>query len=143
MPDNKIFWTLKTSNNLSRFLLHHLPAIAYAALIYYISSMTDANPPSLGLSWEDKIYHCGEYALFAFFGFIALKYYRAEWVKKYIFVLAALIACLFAATDEFHQIYVPGRSATLSDMFSDWFGAIMTLVAIWLFLKLKRQKGID
>jgi VanZ family protein len=140
MFDKKIFWTLKTSNNISRLLLHHLPAIAYAALIYYVSSMTHANPPSLGLSWEDKIYHCGEYALFSFFTFIALKYYSAGWVKKHVFLLAALIACLFAATDEFHQMYVPGRNATLSDMFSDWFGAIMALLAIRVFLKLKRPK---
>ena len=140
MFDKRIFWTLKTSSNLSRFLLHHLPAIAYAALIYYISSMTHANPPSLGLSWEDKIYHCGEYALFSFFTYIALKYYSSGWVKKHIFVLVVLIACLFAATDEFHQMYVPGRSATLSDMFSDWLGAILTQLAIWMFLKLKRPK---
>ncbi|HEY9717595.1 MAG TPA: VanZ family protein [Trichormus sp.] len=34
-----------------------------------------------------------------------------------------LIAAVYAMTDEYHQIFVPGRSATVSDVLIDSFGA--------------------
>jgi VanZ family protein len=40
-----------------------------------------------------------------------------------------LIAALYAATDEYHQIFVPGRSATVSDVLIDSMGAC----AGWFF----------
>jgi len=41
-----------------------------------------------------------------------------------------LIAALYAATDEYHQIFVPGRSATVSDVLVDSIGAC----AGWFFV---------
>jgi VanZ family protein len=40
-----------------------------------------------------------------------------------------LIATVYAMTDEYHQIFVPGRSATVSDVLIDSFGAC----AGWFF----------
>ena len=45
---------------------------------------------------------------------------------------AVLLTWLYALSDEFHQRYVPGRSAHWRDIFFDWLGA---LAGVWLWLR--------
>lgn len=42
--------------------------------------------------------------------------------------LAALISCLYSATDEFHQSFVPGRCGTWRDMIYDGSGWIIGIL---------------
>ena len=128
---------------LGTFLIFHLPAIAYAALIYYVSSLPDIHPPSFGTGWDDKIYHFGEYAVFSFFIYIALKYYRNGFIVRHIHFWSATIACLFAVSDEIHQYYVPGRDATYGDLLADCLGCIFIQIFLILILRFIRQKRID
>jgi len=51
------------------------------------------------------------------------------------FTLAWLIAILYAASDEFHQSFVPGRGAAATDVMIDAAGAALALTAIALVLK--------
>jgi VanZ family protein len=44
-----------------------------------------------------------------------------------------LIVFLYASTDEFHQLFVPGRTSMVSDIFVDTAGAVIGLAALWLF----------
>ena len=48
-----------------------------------------------------------------------------------------LIATAYAATDEVHQVFVPGRSAEFTDVLLDSLGA---LVGIWLYLAWHRRQ---
>lgn len=43
-----------------------------------------------------------------------------------------LIVFLYAATDEFHQIFVPTRTPLVSDVFIDTAGGALGLLLIWL-----------
>jgi VanZ family protein len=48
-------------------------------------------------------------------------------------LLAAVsLVWLYALSDEFHQRFVPGRSADWTDVFFDWLG---TLAGVWLWLR--------
>jgi VanZ family protein len=134
------FLSLSPNGKFGRFLFLHFPAFAYAVLIYYVSSLQIIHPPSIGFSWEDKIYHFGEYAVLTIFVFIALKYYRSQFIKKHTYLLAGLFACFFAASDEIHQYFVPGRESTVGDLTSDCLGTIVALYVIWRFLKFINTK---
>ena len=48
-----------------------------------------------------------------------------------------LIATAYAATDELHQVFVPGRSAEFTDVLLDSLGA---LAGIWLYLAWHRRQ---
>ena len=143
MENKSTFWSFEMSNGFKRFLIFHLPAILFMVLIYYVSSLHTVSPPSIGFSMEDKFYHFAEYAVLSFFLHHALRYYRQQSIRGKIHIIAAAIACLFAATDELHQYFVPGRESTIGDLTADWLGAILTQVVIWYYLKLRRQKSID
>jgi len=44
-----------------------------------------------------------------------------------------LIVFLYAATDEFHQSFVPTRTAHVSDVFIDTAGGALGLLLLWCF----------
>jgi VanZ family protein len=46
--------------------------------------------------------------------------------------LALAIVFLYAASDEFHQIFVPTRTAQVSDVFIDTAGGAASLLALWI-----------
>lgn len=46
-------------------------------------------------------------------------------------ILALFMAIAYALSDEWHQSFVPGRSATLSDVMVDASGALIGLLLIW------------
>jgi len=52
--------------------------------------------------------------------------------------LALLIVALYAASDEFHQCFVPTRTGLVSDVFVDTAGGAAGLLALWAFGR--RQK---
>jgi VanZ family protein len=47
--------------------------------------------------------------------------------------LALAIVLLYAASDEFHQSFVPMRTALVSDVFIDTAGGATGLLALWIF----------
>ena len=46
---------------------------------------------------------------------------------------ALLVTTFYAATDEYHQTFVPTREGCVRDVLIDSLGAAMGLVALWLF----------
>lgn len=45
---------------------------------------------------------------------------------------ALWVAALYAATDEFHQTFVPSREGCLRDVFIDSSGAVAGLLVLWM-----------
>ena len=65
----------------------------------------------------------------------AFAFYRGILKKeKRQFLAALLTAAVYAATDEFHQYFIPGRSAEVMDVCIDTLGASIGL-AILFYLK--------
>ena len=87
-------------------------AAAWALLIFVLSSIPGAAfPPSKLLSY-DKLIHAGVYSILGAFTFLALP---RTWSPKasVLVLIAGAITTLYGMTDEFHQLFVPGRSADL------------------------------
>jgi len=48
-------------------------------------------------------------------------------------LIATVLGTLYGISDEFHQSFVPGRMATVSDVIADGVGALLgALVAAWI-----------
>lgn len=105
-----------------------VPALVLMAVIFAFSSRAGDDLPNFG-SW-DYFFKKGAHALG--YGLLALSYLHALPKKNYL--LAWLFAVLYSATDEFHQAFVPGRHASVTDVLVfDNLGAMLTLVfhALW------------
>lgn len=61
--------------------------------------------------------------------------------------LSVLFCALYAASDEIHQLFVPGRSGQLSDVLIDTSGSVLGIAAmgllVFVFVKIKRRKLIS
>ena len=81
--------------------------------------------------WENtvrKIAHATEFFLLTASLFLWLDYF--DWnLWKHLF-MAGLIAVLYAASDEFHQLFVSGRAGKISDVGVDSLGVLVALLLI-------------
>ncbi|MDA0745311.1 MAG: VanZ family protein [bacterium] len=76
-----------------------------------------------------KSAHLSEYALLAFL------WMRSIWVDPERFrsslIWSVVFTVLYAATDEFHQSFVPNRLGIWTDVIFDATGAVLMVCALW------------
>jgi VanZ family protein len=105
---------------LPRALSLWLPVVIWAGLIFALSSIPDLGT-GLG-GWDLVLRKAAHAAEFAVLGFLLVRALGRE--------LAALAAGIaYAASDELHQSFVPGRQGTVLDFLIDAVG-----VAVGVFL---------
>jgi VanZ family protein len=119
--------------------LYKYPAILYATLIFILSASPSVSPPP-GFVLEDKIYHFVEYGIFSLLLFLAFFTSGRGFLRKHVFLLSSLIGMAYAASDEIHQKFVPGRSSEFLDVVADCLGIVVVQTGIWLYLRRKRSK---
>ena len=56
------------------------------------------------------------------------------------FIYPATLSFLYAVSDEFHQSFVPGRSASIRDVLIDTIGIIGFYIAAKIFVLNQRNK---
>lgn len=116
-----------------------LPVALDAALIFFLSSIPRLpSPPG---PFSDKHFHFASYALFATLLVRALASARIRNVTGRVAVLGILFATLYGATDEIHQMFVPGRTAALDDLAADALGAAAAagLLLAWAIIRRQRR----
>jgi len=125
---------LKKSSQ-SIFLGRWLPVFLWAVVIFALSSISQITVAEFFL-WDfaaKKVAHLAEYAvLYALF----LRATEKNWV------LSFFLTMIYAATDEIHQSFVPGRNAAVYDLAFDFSGAAISAYVIWKLRQIrpKRQK---
>ncbi|MBM4193792.1 MAG: VanZ family protein [Gemmatimonadetes bacterium] len=82
--------------------------------------------PSVGPQGSDKLGHLAMFAVFAFLVARALEPGRPS-LRTVAIVAAAMAA--WAALDEVHQMFIPGRSGEFADWVADVAGAGLGLLA--------------
>lgn len=102
-----------------------VPAVLWMLVIFYFSSRSTTGvitSDPVGRFFVFKTFHLIEYAALAIFLFYALK--QKFW--------SGAIAYLYSLTDEFHQLFTPGRSGKFTDTLFDLAGIAIGLVVLRL-----------
>lgn len=109
-----------------------LPVIIWAGLIFYLSSIPDLKT-NLGYDFIlRKIAHAVEYFILTFFLHRAFKGSFKMGVFHF-FIYPATLSFFYAVSDEFHQSFVPGRSASVRDVLIDSIGILGFCIIIKIF----------
>ena len=100
------------------------------ALLYYLSS----RPAPEELRWipifaKLKLVHIIEYGILYFLVWYAV-IKTTSYNKLETFSLALMFIILYGLTDEFHQIFVVGRTARFEDVAADGVGGIITQLGL-------------
>ena len=63
-----------------------------------------------------------------------------DFTNKKRIILSLLVGILYASLDEFHQSFIPGRTAAVTDVLIDTSGVITGILFIFLVLKIIQSK---
>lgn len=108
-----------------------LPAVVWASLIFYMSSRSSIK--TVDVYWQDflikKIAHFTEYFIFSVLVYRALSN-TTNLSKKKSLVLSFIITVIYAASDELHQSFIPGRESRIRDVVIDSIGSASALLCL-------------
>ncbi len=109
-----------------------LPVVAWAGLIFALSSIPDLGT---GLGTWDLVLRKGAHAAeFAVLGLLLVRALGRE-------AAALAVGIAYAASDELHQHFVPGRQGSLLDVALDSVGVAVGVYAVRKLLRLRLQSG--
>jgi VanZ family protein len=116
---------------MARFHSARWLVFAWAVLIFCISSIPGRDFPDVSVLHHDKVLHGVLYAPLGALFVLAL--HRSARVPTLLLILIAVAATgLYGITDEFHQRFVPGRSADRLDVLADFVGGTLGACAAWI-----------
>lgn len=101
-------------------------------VIFGVSSLEGGLINEVGLG-KESIQINGHFVLFTL---LCLTYYKA---LKNSFQ-AFLLTIVYAFSDELHQVFVAGRSASMFDIFVDTCGALLAVIIVWKLKPLLPKK---
>jgi VanZ family protein len=129
----------------ARILSRYLPLVVWLVLISYASSdsfnadntsriigplvlwlFPNTSPETMATIHfiTRKIAHFTEYAIL---GLLAA---RAFWSSKRWFFISAVLIVVYALIDEYHQSFVPSRTASVFDSLIDMAGGLTALIVV-------------
>ena len=123
---------------LRHFLRYQFPAIAWAGIIFFASSIPASKLPRMALMVNDKLIHG------IIFFILGLLVYRAfepriaspdfDWGR---FLIAVSAVVVYGVLDEFHQSFVPGRTVDIKDA----IGGLISGLVLFISSLRKREGG--
>ena len=83
-----------------------------------------------------KCAHMSEYAILTLLGFLTFSFLYGR--RRFLIPIG--VTFLYACTDEFHQLFVPGRAGKFTDVLIDTTGGIIMLLFIALVTRVVCKK---
>ena len=109
---------------LSRFTWFWVPTIGYCVLIFVLSSVSKGVyiPSPFGF---DKVLHLIEYGILGFLLARSSANYKSRISSGSLIMWVVALTALYGLSDEVHQLFVPGRNASVWDVLADSLGAVL------------------
>ena len=98
-------------------------AIAWAGVIFYLSSQPSIDTPSL-FPGQDKLFHMVAFGILGFFLMGGMKVTSSGYRTRQVGFVVVLVV-LYGLLDEFHQYFVPGRTMDIYDALADAAGGLL------------------
>jgi VanZ family protein len=130
----------------SRWIWYWLPVVAYASLIFYLSSLPHPEedlPKFLFEKIGDKLLHLIEYSVLAILCYRAFRRAAGPRVAQQAVMFAILAASFYGMTDEVHQAFVPLRESSWLDWIADTAGAVIGAVGASLIMERTTENDIS
>ena len=122
-------------------LRYWLPPALWAGVIFILSAQPSLPhyPDTLLDLILKKAAHMIEYGILAFLLWRALSRGQGA-LSRSAWVTAFVVSVLYAASDEYHQTFVPGRNGTPVDVGIDTVGALIALLIVGSLGRKERRK---
>lgn len=147
--------------NKKKYILRWTMLVLWMCFIFYMSSRSGSESQEqsdlvlsilnfLGLQLNENIKniasfivrktaHVTEYMILYILIFRVVILYSNTKKSK---LIALLCMVLYASTDEIHQLFVPGRSGMVRDVFIDSIGGIIGVGITFIYENIKKKKSL-
>ena len=120
----------------------YMPLIFYWLLILTLTSLPGEDLPDIKIS--DKIEHFLAFGGLGFLLHLSLRIQdKFNIIKKLPWLFAILFAAAYAAFDELHQLFIPGRLCDIHDWIADTVGVTFGVIIMALFIYIFDKKRAD
>ena len=126
---------------INSLLRYWLPPVLWMGLIFIVSAQPTLphHPDDLFDTILKKVAHMMEYGTLAFLLWRALSRGRGA-LSRSALVTAFVVSVLYAASDEYHQTFVPGRNGTPVDVGVDALGSLVALLVVGSLGRKREQR---
>ena len=121
-------WRGPFSTSRRERFLRMLPALGWMAVIFTLSSLTSDEVPSGVI--DERLGHALEYFVLTILLMIAVAGFARPEVSALHFAISGAIAMAWAASDEWHQSFTPGRDPSVKDLAFDAVGTVAALLLL-------------
>jgi len=113
-----------------------LPVLLWAGLIFFLSGIPDLKT---NLEYDFVLRKAGHVFEYFIFTFLLYRAFRGSFKLNALGLIAlpAFCALVYACSDEWHQLFVPGRCCCVKDVFIDSIGIIL----FYAVLKCQRRRA--
>jgi hypothetical protein len=123
------------NSNFRHRLLYGFPVMVYAGSIFLLSSLPQLVEEVSPFMGYDKLAHFMEYY---FFGILICRWLlnkKNHLIRRYALFITLLIGTCYGVSDEWHQSFIPGRVASIWDVFFDAVGVAAAVFTYHVTLK--------
>lgn len=103
-----------------------------AVLIYNLFDISDTEKVSF------IIRKCAHVSEFFILGILVINLV-SKYNVKHIYLISFIVCVLYASSDEFHQLFVPGRSGQVTDVLIDLIGVVLGLLLVFLIRCFRKE----
>lgn len=124
--------------NYRSFFLVLCPLIGYLGFVFFLSNLQQT-PNVISVRHLDKLIHFVLYLPMAILFFRFLRESQYDLVRNYFWIHGIVLSLIYAASDEWHQSFVPIRHMDFYDWLADAAGIFMGALLYFMYLKWKRE----
>lgn len=152
-----------------RIVVSWIAALSVMGLIFYLSHQEAAQSGELSEGFIARIYRIylrftgipcstaefdhtvaslefvvrklAHFSIYAILGFLMSNAFYQQGIAKHK-MFALIASVLYAASDEFHQLFIKGRSCEVRDVLIDSAGSLTGIMFFWLFIIVWRKLWI-
>mgnify|MGYP003023101221 CR=1 FL=1 len=89
---------------------------------------------------EKIVRKSAHFSIYCLLGFLSMFAAYCFFSKRVLQLgTSLLVSVAYAASDEMHQLFVPGRSAEFGDVLIDSLGALLGIIIMWMILAIARN----
>jgi VanZ family protein len=118
-----------------------LAPLSWAGLIFYLSSQPSIETPAL-FPGQDKLFHLIAFGILGFFAMGSRQASHEGYPTRQVWQVA-LVVMLYGILDEFHQYFVPGRSADVYDVLADAIGGLLGVWAMYWLARVLYRRSLE
>ena len=146
-----LLWIMVIATMCTIFYFSHQPAkvssktsnkVAKKIVNTISKNKTQTEKKKLEKKVNDTLRTLAHFSLFALMGLFLMAAMLSSFSHKksvtYLFILTLIIVLMYALSDEYHQTFIPGRTAQLIDIIVDFSGCLLTSGTIYIIKKFKK-----